>query len=135
MVFVSLISENCKLKQPKKSKKNIFTFFLPKKETVEEADTVTFDTEISIKLPENANAFLATKFEEQEIIKIISLTNSKKRLWITQLNKSYLEKYQINKGDVIGYLIIEQNDIKVHYASKEKTSKKARPPDNYFPKD
>ena len=135
MVFVSLISENCKLKQPKKSKKNIFTFFLPKKETIEEADTVTFDTEISIKLPENANAFLATKFEEQEIIKIISLTNSKKRLWITQLNKSYLEKYQINKGDVIGYLIIEQNDIKVHYASKEITSKKARPPDNYFPKD
>ena len=83
MVFVSLISENCKLKQPKKSKKNIFTFFLPKKETVEEADTVTFDTEISIKLPENANAFLATKFEEQEIIKIISLTNSKKRLWVS----------------------------------------------------
>ena len=41
----------------------------------------------------------------------------------------------MNKGDVIGYLIIEPNDIKVHYASKEKTSKKTRPPDNYFPKD
>ena len=60
----------------------------------------------------------------------------KKSLWITLLNESYFEKYTINKGDVIGYFIIEPDDIKVHYAGKEKTSRrKMKPPNNYLPKD
>ena len=60
----------------------------------------------------------------------------KKSLWITLLNESYFEKYTINKGDVIGYLIIEPDDIKVHYATKEKSSRwKTKPPNNYSPKD
>ena len=93
MVFFSLILENCQLKQPKRSKNNIFTIYSPIKEIIEEADTVILDTEISIKLPEKANAFLATKFEGQEIQKIIGPTNGKKRLWILLLNESYLTKY------------------------------------------
>ena len=121
--FVTILSENFKLKKPKKSEKNIFTIYSPKKDTIEKADTLTINTELSIKLPENSNAFLATKFEGQEIQKIIVLTNGKKRLWITLLNESYFEKYNINKGDVIGYRIIEPDNIKVHYATKEKTSR------------
>ena len=65
----------------------------------------TIDTELSIKLPENSRAFLATKFEGQDIVKIIGA--DKKRLWITVLNESYFNKYQIKKGDVIGHLVIE----------------------------
>ena len=104
MVFFSLISENCQLKQPKRSKNNIFTIYSPMKEVIEEADTVILDTEISIKLPENVNAFLATKFEGQEIQKIIGPTNGKKRLWISLLNESYLTNYQIKKGTLLGIL-------------------------------
>ena len=78
MVFVSLISEKYQLKQPKRSKNNIFTIYSQIKELIEEAGTVILDTEISIKLPENENAFLAAKFEGQEIQKIIGPTNSKK---------------------------------------------------------
>ena len=63
---------------------------------------------------------MATKFEGQEILKIIGPTNTKKKLWITLLNESYLFKYKINKGDVIGYLIIEPKNIKTHYEAKEK---------------
>ena len=121
--FVTILSENFKLKKPKKSEKDIFTIYSPKKDTIEKADTLTINTELSIKLPENSNAFLATKFEGQEIQKIIVSTNGKKRLWITLLNESYFEKYNINKGDVIGYRIIEPDNIKVHYATKEKTSR------------
>ena len=121
--FVTILSENFKLKKPKKSEKNIFTIYSPKKDTIEKADTLTINTELSIKLPENSNAFLATKFEGQEIQKIIVSTNGKKRLWITLLNESYFEKYNINKGGVIGYRIIEPDNIKVHYATKEKTSR------------
>ena len=73
---------------------------------------LTIDTELSIKLPENSTAFLATKFEGQEIQKFIGQNSTNKRLWITLLNESYFNEYQISKGDVIGYLIIEPDNIK-----------------------
>ena len=134
--FASIISEKHNLKKPKKNEKNIFTIYSPQKAIIEKADTLLIDTEISIKLPENSTAFLATKFEGQEILKIIGLTHAKKRLWITLLNESYLSKYQIDKVDVIGYLIIEPNNIKVHYEeANQPLSQKKRCPDNYFLKD
>ena len=105
-----------------------------KKETIEEADTLPIDTGLSVKVPENVNVFLATKFEGQEIIKIIGPTSTRKRLWITLLNQSIFEKYTINKGDVIGYLITKPEDIKVHYATKGKISRQ-KTPNNYLPKD
>ena len=95
---------------------------------------LSIDTELSIKLPENSTAFVATKFEGQEILKIISLTFTKKRLWIILLNESYLNKYQINKGDVIGYLVIKTENIKTYYEPKKKPSRqKKRCPNNYLP--
>ena len=132
--FVTILSEDSKLKQPKKREKYIFTIYSSKKETIEKADTLAIDTGLSIKLQENVIVFLDTKFEGQEIIKIIGPSTTRKRLWITLLNKSYFEKYTMNKGDVIGYLIIEPEDIKVHYATKEKTSRQ-KTPNNYLPKD
>ena len=131
--FASIISEKHNLKKPKKNEKNIFTIYSPKKAIIEKADTLLIDAEISIKLPENSTAFLATKFEGQEILKIIGLTHAKKRLWITLLNESYLSKYQIDKVDVIEYLILAPNNIKVHYEeAKKPLSQKKRCPDNYF---
>ena len=103
-----------------------------KKEIIKKADRLSIDTELSIKLPENSTAFLVTKFEDQEIIKITALT--KKRLWITLLNESYLNNYQINKGDDIGYLIIEPSNIKIYYETKQKINQKTKCPINYIPK-
>ena len=78
--FATIISKKNNLEKPKKNEKNIFTIYSPKKAIIEEADTLLIDTEISIKLPENSRAFLATKFEGQEILKIIRPTHAKKRL-------------------------------------------------------
>ena len=114
--FVRIISEKNNLKKPKKNEKNIFTLYSPKKEIIKKADTISIDTEISIKLPENSSAFFVTKFEDQEMIKING--PAKKRLWITLLNESYLNNYQIKKGDQIGYLIIEPSTIKIHYETQ-----------------
>ena len=134
--FVRIISENFNLKKPKKNEKNIFTIYSPKKGTIEKADTLTIDTELSIKLTENSTAFVATKFEGLEIQKIIGPNSCKKILWITLLNESYFSEYQINKEDVIGYLVIEPENIKAHYDAKEKTSRlKTKHPKNYIPKD
>ena len=78
------------------------------------------------------STFLVTKFEDQEIIKINGQT--KKRLWITLLNESYLNNYQIKKGDDIGYLIIEPSDIKIYYETKQKINQKTKCLINYLPK-
>ena len=134
MEFAGLISKNFNLKKLKKSEKNIFTVYSPKKATIERADTLTIDTELSIKLPENSRAFLATKFEGQNIVRIIR--PDKKRLWVTLLNESYFNKYYIKKGDIIAYLVIEPKNLKVHYEEEEKQSRqKKRCPENYLPKD
>ena len=115
-----------------KNEKNIFTIYSQKKATIKKADTLSINTELSIKLPKNSSAFVATKFEGQEILKIIGPTNTKKKLWITLLNESYLFKYKIN-GDVMGYLIIEPENIKTHYEAKEKPLRqKKRCPNNYL---
>ena len=37
-----------------------------------------------------------------------------------------MSKYKIDKGDVIGYLIIEPNSIKVHYKEEKKTRVRRR---------
>ena len=134
MAFATLISNNFNLKKPKKSEKNIFMIYSPRKATIERADTLTIDAELSIKLPENSRAFLVTKFEGQDIVKIIG--PNKKRLWITLLNESYFNKYQIKKGDVIGYLVIEPENLKVHYEAKEKQpNRKKKHPNNYLPEE
>lgn len=55
----------------KAEKVNLFTIYLPKKATIKRADTLTVNTELIIKLPENSKAFFTTKFEGQRIQRII----------------------------------------------------------------
>ena len=71
MVLARLVSDNKKFKKPCKSKNNIFTIYSPKNASIDKADTISLDTELVIKLPENTHAFLATKFEGHKIQKII----------------------------------------------------------------
>ena len=95
MALARLISDNIKLKNPTRSRNNIFKIYLLKNGCLECADTLTIDTELTIKLPENAKAYLATKFEGQKIEEIIG--SKKQRLRLTLLNESYFEKYKIKK--------------------------------------
>ena len=44
------------------------------------------------------------------------------------------DKYKINKGDVIGYLVVEPEDLKIQYETKEEPSHpKKKHLDNYLP--
>ena len=137
MNSAKILIENFKLKKPLRFKNNIFILYSLKKQTIETANTLAVDTEVSVSLPENTNAFLATKFEGQEIQKIIGPTNGKKRLWITLLNESYFEPQIIEKGGVLGYLIIEPEDseVKICDASKKNARQKKPQPNNYLPKE
>ena len=133
--FVKTISKKYNLKKPQKNEKNIFTLYSPKKAIIEKADTLSIDTEVLIKLPENSSDFVATKFEGKEILRIIGPTSTKKRLRITLLNESYLNKCQINKVDVIRHLIIEPDNNKTHYEEAKEKPSRQRHPNNYLPKD
>ena len=135
MTIAKLKSCKVKLKKPDRSKNNIFTIYSPKEAIIKTADTaVTIDTELILKLPPEANAFVVTKFTRQNIEHITG--PKKKRLWITLLNESYFGKYTINKGDLTGYLAIKPETLKVHYEAKEKQSRqKTKHPSNYLPKD
>lgn len=53
---------------------------------------------------------------------------------ITLLNESYFEQLTIKKKEIIGYLVIEPQDLRVHYEETKK-SKKIKYPKNYLPKD
>ena len=69
MVLARLVSDNKKFKKPCKSKNNIFTIYSPKNVSIDKADTISLDTELVIKLPENTHAFLGknskgTKFKK-----------------------------------------------------------------------
>ena len=95
MTLARLVSDNNKLNKPTKSKNNIFTIYSTKKACIERADTLTIDTELINKLPEDSKACLATKFEGHKIKTIIG--PKKERLWITLLNESYFDKYKTKK--------------------------------------
>ena len=134
--LIKLISNKFNLIKPKMYEKNIFTIIAQRKLVIEKADTETIDTELTIELPENCTVFLATEFERQDIQKFIG--PCRKRLWLFILNQSYIENYQINKGDLIGYLLFAPDNLNVYFIAKEKTScrqKKAKCPNNYLPKD
>ena len=135
--LIQIVSYNFNLKKLKKYKKDIFTIFSQRKVIIEKADTENIDTEITIKIPRSCTLFVATNFEGQEIQKIIG--PCKKRLWLTLLKQSYFEEYLINKGVIIGYIVIDPpNAFKVEYVAKEKPSRQLRQkkyPDNYLPKD
>ena len=118
MVLAKLVSCNDKLKKLRKSEGNIFTIYSPKKATIEQAGTVTIDTDLVLKLPEQSKAYLVTKYTGQDIKELVGPT--KQKLWITLLNESYFEKYKINKGDIVGCLVFEPDTLKVQYEAKEK---------------
>ena len=109
MTLAKLVSCNEKLKQPEQFEGKIFTIYSPKEATFEKADMPAIDTELTLTLPEVSKALLTTKFTGQHIQNITGLV--KQRLWITLLSESYFEKYTINKGNIIGYLVVETDNL------------------------
>ena len=121
-----------KIKKPYRSKENILTIHSPKSCRIETANTLSIDTGITIELTENTTVHLTTKFKGQKIQTIDG--PNKQRLWLTLLNESYFDKHQIKKGDLIGYLVFEPNNIQIKY-EKNLPVKTRRPPNNYLPKE
>ena len=116
--MAKILITNSKVKTPTRSKKNnILTLYSPRSNYIERADTITIDTELILHSPKDSTAHLVTKFQGQKIKTIVGPKTE--RLWLTLLNKSYLHKYKIKRRDIIGYLFIEPEDLKIHYEKKK----------------
>ena len=132
--MATLTIKNSKLKKPTHSKANILTLYSPRSFYIEKADTRTIDTEIVLDLPEKATTYLISKFKGQKIEAIIG--TKIQRLWLTLLNKSYFDRHQIKRKDLIGYLFFEPDNLKIYYKKKKTPTAEARKiPDNYFRKE
>ena len=117
---IRIFSDKMKIIDPQR-KKNIFSIFAKISLVTETADTEKIDTELLVELPENYSAYLTTKFKNQNIKEFIGPCK-KKRLWIEVLNSSFLNKLNIKKGDLIGYLLFESDkNINVFYIQKKST--------------
>ena len=130
--IATLTFSNIKIKKPYRSKKNVLTIHSPKSCCIKIANTLSIDTGITINLPEKSTVHLATKFKGQKIRTIEGAKTQ--RLWLTLLNESYFDKYKIQKGDIIGYLVLKLPNLKIKY-EKNPPVKTWRPPNNYLPKE
>ena len=130
--MATLIFSKSKIKKPYQSKENILTIHSPKSYSIEIANTLSIDTGITINLPKKSTAHLPTEFKGQKIKEIKG--PKKQRLWLTLLNKSYFEKHKINKGDIIGSLLITPSNLKIKY-EKKPLVKTRKLPNNSLPKE
>ena len=89
---------------------------------------VTPNKNITLKLPKKAKAFLTSSFRAQEILQI---NNEKTRLWIEILNTSYTEELKITRNNILGFLVIEPENLSFKYVTKNKTKKETGLPKNW----
>ena len=113
-----------KIKNLFRSRENIFAIYSPKKCMIPESNTCVIDTEIIINLPQSSMAFLTTKFKGQKIIELKG--PPRKRLRIRLLNESYFNKYIVEKGDIVGYLLSRNSKILIQKYEKKKYTRYLR---------
>ena len=100
--------DNARVKKPEHLQKNIFLVCSPRTVTEKPATCIKIDTGITLILPKKAKAFITSKFRGDEIFEIHQETE---RLWIEILNKSYRKKLKIDKNSVLGFVVIEPENI------------------------
>ena len=129
--MATLFFSKSKIKKPYRSKENILTIHSPISCSTEIANTISIDTGLTINLSKKSTTHLTTKFKGQKLKEIEGPT--KQKLWLTLLNESYFEKYKINNGDIIGYLLITPSSLKIKYEKKPPV-KTWKLPNNSLPK-
>ena len=93
------------IKKPYHLKNNVFLIYSPRTITIDVASSIKIDTNIILRLPKKAKAFITSKLRAQEIYEI---NKEKSRLWIETLNTSYNEDFKIKKRHLLDFLLLNQ---------------------------
>ena len=116
--------DNKGIKGPRHLQRNVFILFSPRKLKIEPASCRKIDTEVTAFLPTNSRCYLTSKFRED---KINELFHGKHRLWEEMINKSFEGHIEIKKGQPLGFLVVEPENLKFqHVPQKKKTTKEKK---------
>ena len=115
--------DNSRVKNPEYFKKNIFIIFSPRTVTVETESCCKIDTNITLILPKKAKAFIISKYRGDDINEINGETQ---RLWIEILNKSYCEDLKIDKNNILGFAVVEPENLSFKNETQNSKKKKEK---------
>ena len=62
-----------------------------------------------------SNGFITSKFRSD---KIYELFYGKPHLWVEIINQSFENHIEIKKGQVLGFLVVEQENLKFHHVKR-----------------
>lgn len=98
--------------------------YSPRTISVEPAPCKKIDIGIVLILEENSKSFITSEFITDEIFPVIGET---KRLWIEILNQSYLKPITVKRNELIGFLVVEPENLKMkHETAKKKAINKGK---------
>ena len=113
------------VKNPRHLQRNIFILFSTWQLKIEPATHRKIDTEVTSFLPTNSKGFLTSKFRSDEINELF---RGKHRLWVEILKKSFEDYIKLGKGEVLGFLAVEPENLNFHHhgPAKKKTKKEKK---------
>ena len=111
------------MKSPKHLGKNTFLVYSPRLIKIEPATHMKIDTEIVVFLPKNARGLLTSIFKTDEVN---GLFNSKHRLWVKILNKSFEHTIKVERHSPLGIFVIDPENLKIHNVQTKKKAKKTK---------
>ena len=111
------------VKNPRHLQRNVFLLFSSRQFKIEPASCRKIDTKVTASLPTNSKGFLTPKFRED---KINELFHGKHSFWVEILNKSFEDPIEFKKGELLGFLVVESEDLKFQYVLKKKKAKKEK---------
>ena len=56
----------------------------------------------------------------------MNVFNGKHRLWVEMLNKSFEDPFEFKKGQPLGFLVVEPENLKFQYVPQNKKAKKEK---------
>ena len=123
MATILFKNDTTAIKNPRHMKKNVFIIYSPKDVKVELGSYRRMDIEVAVFLSPNSNGFITSRFNGDELKEVFE---GKHHFWIEILNRSFEDNIVVKKNKPVGFLVIEPENLKFHYAQAMKKKNKTK---------
>ena len=120
---ITFEKDNKRVKNPRHLQRNVFILFSPDQFKIELASCKKIDTEVTAFLPTNSKGYLTSKFRGD---KTNELFHGKQHLRVEIINKSFEDHIKIRKGQLLGFLLVEPDNLKFQHIPQQRKTKKER---------
>ena len=111
------------IKNSKHMKRGVFVIISPRHIKVESASYCRIDTETVVFSPTNSRGFITLKVNGNELKEFFE---GEHRLWIEILNRSFEDNIIIKKDKLLGFLVIEPENLRFQHVPPNKSIKQKR---------